>query len=70
MTRVVCLCAIAAFPVAWHGVAEWPELQARPYELLVAGYVVSIAIGGLVVWGVSCRSDYVPSDYRLKKGRY
>ena len=67
MTKVVCLCAIAAFPVAWHGVTEWPELQAWPYELLVAGYVVSTAIGGLVVWGVCSRSDDVPSDYGLKK---
>lgn len=67
MTKVVCLCAIAAFPIGWHGVAEWPELQAWPYELLVAGYVVSTAIGGLVVWGVCGRSDDVSCGYGLKK---
>ena len=67
MTKVVCLCAIAAFPIAWHRVMELPELQAWPYELLVAGYVVSTAIGGLIVWGVSSRSDDVSYGYGLKK---
>ena len=46
---------------------ELPELQAWPYELLVAGYVVSTAIGGLIVWGVSSRSDDVSYGYGLKK---
>ena len=67
MTKVVCLCAIAAFPIAWHGVAEWPELQVWPYELLVAGYVVSTAIGGLIVWGICGRADDVSCGYGLKK---
>ena len=67
MTKVVCLCAIAAFPIAWLGVMELPELQAWPYELLVAGYVVSTAIGGLVVWGVCSRSDDASCGYGLKK---
>ena len=67
MTKVVCLCAIAAFPIGWHGVAEWPELQVCPRELLVAGYVVSTAIGGLIAWGVCGRSDDVFCGYGLKK---
>ena len=67
MTKVVSICALAAFPIGWHGVTEWPELQGWPYELLIAGYVVSTAIGGLVVWGVCSGSDDVPSDYGLKK---
>ena len=47
--------------------AEWPELQAWPYELLVAGYVVSTAIGGLIAWGVCGRSDDVSCGCGLKK---
>ena len=67
MTKVVCFCALAAFPIGWHWVTEWPELQAWPYELLVAGYVVSTAIGGLIVWGVCGCSDDVSCGYGLKK---
>ena len=67
MARVVCLCAIAAFPIAWHGVMELPEFQAWPYELLVAGYFVSTTIGGLLAWGVSSCSDDASCGYGLKK---
>ena len=67
MTKVVSLCALAAFPIGWHGVTEWPELQWCPHELLIAGYVVSTAIGGLIVWGFCSGSDGVPSDYGQKK---